>query len=107
MEVDCNLKKLANFFKILLCILEKSITFDYNLLLCGEFTHCFPPGALIKSNQFTVEKRFFVKYLISTVLTNIKHNLRFSAPFKLHWTATKMLWINCVPPIYLLHLSRA
>ena len=25
MEVDCNLKKLANFFKFFLCILEKAL----------------------------------------------------------------------------------
>ena len=28
MEVDCNLKKLANFFKFFLCILTKSLKID-------------------------------------------------------------------------------
>ena len=29
MEMDCNLKKLAYFFKFLLCILENSLKTDY------------------------------------------------------------------------------
>ena len=35
-EVDCNLKKLANFFKFILCILEKSLKIDYGPFLIGE-----------------------------------------------------------------------
>ena len=30
-EVDCNLKNLANFFKFFLCILKKSLKIDYGL----------------------------------------------------------------------------
>ena len=31
MEMDCNLKKFANFFKFFLCILEKSLKIDYGM----------------------------------------------------------------------------
>ena len=36
MEVDCNLKKLAIFFKFFFCILEKSLKIDYDLSFLGE-----------------------------------------------------------------------
>ena len=35
MEMDCNLKKLANFFKFFLCIVEKSLKTDYSLFFLG------------------------------------------------------------------------
>ena len=35
MEVDYNLKKLANFFKFFLCILEKSLKINYEYFLPG------------------------------------------------------------------------
>ena len=36
MEVDCNLKKWANFFKFFLCILEKSLKIYYGSFFLGE-----------------------------------------------------------------------
>ena len=42
MEMDCNLKNLANFFKFLLCIVEKSSKTAYSLF----FPRYFLPGAL-------------------------------------------------------------
>ena len=36
MEVDCNLKDLANFFKYFLCILKKSLKIDCGLFLGRE-----------------------------------------------------------------------
>ena len=33
MQMDCNLNKLANFFKFLMCILEKSLKTDFSFLL--------------------------------------------------------------------------
>ena len=35
MEMDCNLKKLANFFKFFLCILVKLLKIDYGLFFLG------------------------------------------------------------------------
>ena len=32
MEMDCNLKKFARFFKFILCILEKSLKIDYGVV---------------------------------------------------------------------------
>ena len=44
MEMDCNLKKLANF---ILCILEKSLrTNNYSLFFLGEIISYFSPSAL-------------------------------------------------------------
>ena len=36
MDVDCNVEKLAKFFKRFLCILKKSLKIDYGLCLSGE-----------------------------------------------------------------------
>ena len=36
MEVDCNFKKLASFFKFFLCICEKSLKVDYGLFFLQE-----------------------------------------------------------------------
>ena len=44
MEVDCNLKKLANFFKFFLCILEKSLKTDFGLFFLGEKPLYFLPS---------------------------------------------------------------
>ena len=33
MEMDCNLKKFANFFKFFVCILEKSLKF---IMVCSS-----------------------------------------------------------------------
>ena len=46
MEVDCNLKKLANFFKFFFCILEKALKIDYDLFLLGEKPSFFLPGVV-------------------------------------------------------------
>ena len=36
MQVDYNLKTLANFFKFFLCILEKSLKVDYGMFFLRE-----------------------------------------------------------------------
>ena len=41
----CNFKKLANFVKFLLCVLEKLLKRDYRLFLLGEKISYFPHGA--------------------------------------------------------------
>ena len=41
MEMDYNLKKVANFYKIFPCILEKSPKTDYNLFFLGEIVSSF------------------------------------------------------------------
>ena len=46
MEMDCNLKKLANFFKFFLCIVKKTLKPDYSLFFLGEIATFFLPGAL-------------------------------------------------------------
>ena len=46
MEMDCNLKKLANFSKSLPSILEKFLKIDYSLLSLGEIISYFPPSAV-------------------------------------------------------------
>ena len=62
MEVDCNLKKLANFFKFVLCILEKSLKTDYTLFFLREKTKYFLPGVVRTISWEYTETRFFVKY---------------------------------------------
>ena len=67
MEVDCNLKKLANFFKLFLCISEKSQENNYNLFFQQENFSIFSP---VLYEQFHVKKqtlcqtfeRFWPKY---------------------------------------------
>ena len=44
--MDCNLKKLANFFKLFLCILEKSLKTDHSLFFLGEKPYYFPPDVV-------------------------------------------------------------
>ena len=46
MEMDCKLKKLANFFKIFLCILEKSLKIDNCLFFLGVKPYYFLPGVV-------------------------------------------------------------
>ena len=41
MEVNCNLKNLANFFKFFLCILEKSLKTDKSSFFLGENLNIF------------------------------------------------------------------
>ena len=62
MEVDCNLKMLANFFKFFRCILEKSLKTDYSSVFRGKILifSC----RCCKSN-FMLQTRLFVKYLRS------------------------------------------
>ena len=43
MEMDCNLNKLAIFFKLLLYIIEKSLKTDCNLLFLVKSLNIFPP----------------------------------------------------------------
>ena len=58
MEMDCNLKKLANLFQVLLvCILEKSF------VIPQRRHFIFSPWW--SSNDFTLKKGLFVKYLSS------------------------------------------
>ena len=44
--MDCNLKKLANFFKFLLSILEKLLKTDESLVFLGEVISYARPGAV-------------------------------------------------------------
>ena len=46
MEIDCNLKKLANCFKFLLSILEKLLKTDCSLFFLGEVVPYFLPNAV-------------------------------------------------------------
>ena len=46
MEMNCNLKKLVTFFKLLLSILEKLLKTDCSLVLLGEIIWYFHPGAV-------------------------------------------------------------
>ena len=46
MEMDCNLKKLANFLKVFPCIVEKLLKLDYSLFFLGGIPECFLPSAL-------------------------------------------------------------
>ena len=56
MKVDCNLKKLANFSKFFLCILEKSMKADYSSFFLNYFLpsvvraiSCYKLGSLSNS----------------------------------------------------------
>ena len=40
--MDCNLKKMSDFFKFLLCILKKSIKINYCLFYLGKILNVFP-----------------------------------------------------------------
>ena len=52
--MDCNLKKLANFFKLFLCISEKSLENNYSLFFRQEnFSFFFP----VLYEQFHVKKK--------------------------------------------------
>ena len=54
MEMDCSLKKLANFFKLFLCILKKSLKTDHSLFFPGEKPYYFLPDvekAILGYNQ--------------------------------------------------------
>ena len=44
--MDCNLKKLAKFFKFFLCISEKSLKLDYGLFFLGEKPYFFLPSVV-------------------------------------------------------------
>ena len=46
MEVDCNLKKSTNFFKLFLCILERSLKKDYGLFFIREKPYYFLADAV-------------------------------------------------------------
>ena len=46
MEMDYSLKKLANFFKFLLSILETLLKTDYSLFYLGEVISYFPTSAV-------------------------------------------------------------
>ena len=54
MEVECNLKKLANFFKLFLCISEKSLENNYSLFFRQENFSIF---FLVLYEQFHVKKQ--------------------------------------------------
>ena len=62
MEMDCTLKKLASFFKFVLCILEKSLKTDYTWFFLGEKTQYFLPGFVRTVSWEYTETRFFGKY---------------------------------------------
>ena len=46
MEMDCNLKKLANFFKLILWVLKKLLKTDDSFFFLGEIISYFPSGAV-------------------------------------------------------------
>ena len=54
MEVDCNLKKVAKFFKLFLCISEKSLENNYSLFFRQENFSIFFP---VLCEQFHVKKQ--------------------------------------------------
>ena len=60
MKVDCNLKQLANFFKLFLCILETSLKTDHSLFFLGEKPYYFLPYVVrtILGYKQTVYKLF-------------------------------------------------
>ena len=61
MEMDCNLKKLANFFKFLLIILGNLLK-KLNLVYSSS-EKSFHIFSLCCKSNFILEKRFCVKYL--------------------------------------------
>ena len=58
-----NLKKLANFFKLLFWILEKLFKTGYSLFFHEKIISYFPPGVLASKSNFKLKKGFLVKYL--------------------------------------------
>ena len=52
--MDCNLKKLANFVKFLMCILEKSLKTDFSSLLPQRNHFIFP--SRFSNSDFTFKK---------------------------------------------------
>ena len=63
MEMDCNLKQLANFFKFLVYILEKSLKTDFSFFL--PLGNHFIFSYWFSKSDFMLKKGFFVKYLSS------------------------------------------
>ena len=68
MEVDCNLKKLANIFKFFLYILEKSLKVDYGMFFLREKTiNIFLPDVVraiscYKTGSLQIFEQFWPKY---------------------------------------------
>ena len=62
MEMDCNLKKLATFFKFFMCILEKLLKF---MMVCYSLEKNLNIFFQVLKEQFHVTKQFFVKYLFT------------------------------------------
>ena len=67
MEVDCNLKKLANFFKLFLCISEKSLENNYSLFFRQEnfsifFSVLYDQFHVKKQALCQIYERFWPKY---------------------------------------------
>ena len=63
MEMDYNLKKLANFFNFISCIFKKMLKLIMIYLLLGEIILYFPSGALIViSNQRRVLCQIFEQF---------------------------------------------
>ena len=71
MEMDCNLKRLANVFKFFLCIVEKSLKTDHGLFFSPRRNPLIVSSRCSSSN-FMLEKRFFVNYLSSFDQTTAK-----------------------------------
>ena len=71
MELDNDLKKLANFFKFFPCISEKSRkTADYSLFFLGQIIKLL--SSRHSKSNFLLEKKFFVKCLSSFYKNKIK-----------------------------------
>ena len=72
--MDCNLKKLTNFFKFFLCILEKSLKTDCSLFFQGEKPKYFLPGVLraISCYKDSSEGGMFLSSFSRWFLINLK-----------------------------------
>ena len=58
MEIDCNLKKLVSFFKLILCFWEEITKTDHGLFFIVEIVD-FPPGTLRMTKVHVKDKVFF------------------------------------------------
>ena len=74
--MDCNLQKLANFFKLFLCILEKLLKTDHSLFFLGEKPYYFLPDVV--RTIFGYNQAIY-KPFRHAVLIKLKQNRRDSA----------------------------
>ena len=80
MEMDRNLKILANFWRFsVLCIVEESLKTDYSLLFPGEILYIFFP---VLEQQFHFRKTVLCKNIEQFWPLKIQQNRRDSAPLR-------------------------